>query len=76
MIDELADRIARNREIAGLHFRSDSKGGANLAQSLFEVLSSDALPDDRAATRSAGGRPAVDRPTLPVHRRAARLEWP
>jgi hypothetical protein len=44
VIDELADRIARNREIAGLHFESDSKAGANLAQSLFDVLSSNALP--------------------------------
>jgi hypothetical protein len=44
VIDELADRIARNREIAGLHFQSDSKAGANLALSLFELLKSNALP--------------------------------
>jgi hypothetical protein len=44
VLNELAARIARNREIAGLHYESDSKAGANLAQSLFELLSSDALP--------------------------------
>jgi hypothetical protein len=34
----LADRVARNREIAGLHYRSDSQGGAALAESLFNTM--------------------------------------
>ena len=67
MIDELADRIARNREIAGLHFESDSKAGENLAQSLFDVLSSNALPVTVPQPHSASGSPAVDGPTLPIH---------
>jgi len=44
VIDELADRIARNREIAGLHFETDTRGGEDLAQSAFAILASDALP--------------------------------
>ena len=65
VIDELADRIARNREIAGLHFESDSKAGANLAQSLFEVLSSKALP--LTVPLRFRRRPTGRRPTLPIH---------
>jgi hypothetical protein len=34
----LAQRIARNREIAGLHYQSDSEDGAQLAQQLFNRL--------------------------------------
>jgi PAP2 superfamily len=34
----LADRIARNRELAGLHFANDSKGGVELANALFATL--------------------------------------
>jgi len=40
----LADRIARNRELAGLHYESDSKGGAELAKVLFAVLTNAADP--------------------------------
>jgi hypothetical protein len=35
----LALRIRRNREIAGLHFKSDSEAGEALAAALFDVLS-------------------------------------
>jgi hypothetical protein len=34
----LAKRVARNREIAGLHYASDSKGGDALAESVFDTL--------------------------------------
>ena len=34
----LAGRIARNREIAGLHFESDSRGGFELAAKAFDKL--------------------------------------
>jgi hypothetical protein len=44
VIDELADRIARNREIAGLHFESDTRGGKDLARTIFALLDSNALP--------------------------------
>jgi membrane-associated phospholipid phosphatase len=38
VLTRLADRIARNREIAGLHYPSDSAAGASLASSLFTIL--------------------------------------
>jgi len=34
----LADRIARNREIAGLHYPSDTAGGIALAQGMLPYL--------------------------------------
>ncbi len=34
----LADEIARNREIAGLHYPSDSAGGARLADLLNTTI--------------------------------------
>jgi len=38
--EQAAKRIARNREIAGLHYPSDSKAGAILATQLFKKLMS------------------------------------
>jgi hypothetical protein len=75
VLDALAGRIARNREIAGLHFASDSNGGEMLAQSAFDLLRSDALP----MTRPQSIPPATFSPTK---RRfdelvtAAQAEWP
>lgn len=37
---QAANRIARNREVAGLHYPSDSKAGAVLAEQLFKKLMS------------------------------------
>jgi hypothetical protein len=34
----LADRIARNREVMGLHYPSDSRAGKILADETFELL--------------------------------------
>jgi hypothetical protein len=34
----LADRIARNREILGLHYRSDSEAGKELAQKTIALF--------------------------------------
>jgi hypothetical protein len=39
VLDALAARIARNREIAGLHYESDSKAGEYLAGKIFDILS-------------------------------------
>ena len=39
VLDALAARIARNREIAGLHYESDSKAGKYLADEIFKILS-------------------------------------
>ena len=38
VLTRLADRIARNREIAGLHYPSDTAAGVSLASSLFSIL--------------------------------------
>ena len=40
----LAGRVARNREIAGLHYESDSKAGCALANALFGTLTGTSAP--------------------------------
>ena len=42
LLQTLAGRIARNREIAGLHFESDTNGGLELAAEAFKKLSAGA----------------------------------
>jgi hypothetical protein len=37
-LEVLADRIARNREIAGLHYCSDSQAGVALATQILPLL--------------------------------------
>jgi ATP-dependent protease HslVU (ClpYQ) peptidase subunit len=37
-LKRLARRIARNREIAGLHYESDSQAGETLAKNTFNAL--------------------------------------
>ena len=37
-LDTLADSIARNREIAGLHYAKDSEGGSRLADLLNDNI--------------------------------------
>ena len=47
VLTKLADRIARNREIAGLHYPSDSAAGKNLASDLFTILNNESvMPHD------------------------------
>jgi hypothetical protein len=55
VLDELADRIARNREIAGLHFPSDSSAGATLAEAAFASLDSAAMPSFQTLATEAKG---------------------
>jgi hypothetical protein len=38
LLDRLAERIARNREVLGVHYRSDSLAGQNLASATFDLL--------------------------------------
>ena len=52
----LADTIARNREIAGLHYPKDSQGGARLAELLDSViLTANAVPLFDYAIAAAAG---------------------
>ena len=37
-LQQMAQRIARNREVLGLHFPSDSKAGMLLAEETFKIL--------------------------------------
>jgi hypothetical protein len=43
VLEALAERIARNREIAGLHYPSDSTAGKSLAEGVFGILSNEDL---------------------------------
>jgi hypothetical protein len=42
----LANQVARNREIAGLHYPSDSRAGRKLARSVFRTLTGQDGADD------------------------------
>ena len=42
-LDALAARNARNREIAGLHYESDSTAGKHLAGAVFQILNDPAM---------------------------------
>jgi acid phosphatase (class A) len=69
-LDRLARRVAENREVAGVHYPTDSKAGEDLARKLWPMLL--ALPGYGAAIAAAGrelgplrtgGKP--DAPVLP-----------
>ena len=52
----LADTIARNREIAGVHYPKDSEGGARLAELLISnILAQSAVPEFDGAIADAVG---------------------
>ncbi len=54
VLGALARRIARNREIAGLHYASDTAAGQKLAQAIFNVLNDGAkMPRFAAALNKA-----------------------
>jgi acid phosphatase (class A) len=38
LLEKLADRITKNREIAGVHYESDGACGKRIAQRAFEIL--------------------------------------
>ena len=52
-LDVLATRIARNREIAGLHYPSDSGAGAELATFCLDLLKSVQIFKDVVALAKA-----------------------
>jgi hypothetical protein len=43
-LERMAQRIARNREVLGLHYPSDSKAGKLLAKKSFDILMTCSLP--------------------------------
>jgi hypothetical protein len=54
VLDALAARVARNREIAGVHFPSDSMAGKKLAEAIFEILEDETkMPKFGAAMAAA-----------------------
>jgi hypothetical protein len=52
----LAKRIARNREIAGLHYPSDSVAGESVAQQLFDKLTDEAVMGGTSGNPSKIGK--------------------
>jgi hypothetical protein len=63
-LDALAGRIARNREIAGLHYKTDSEAGLSLANSILGILNSSAMSTSTTITLFTDALTA------------ARAEWP
>jgi len=61
----LAERIARNREIGGLHYKSDSEAGKKLAADTFAFLNGAKMPKH--------GTPAQSRFAYAIGK--AKLEW-
>ncbi len=69
----LADRIARNREIAGLHYPTDSAAGVTLAAGIAALLDA-----DFAKYQANQADPANPAPTVPCYGAAvaaAQAEW-
>jgi hypothetical protein len=60
LLDRLAERVARNREVLGLHYPSDSECGRNLANAAYDLLQTCALINNAATGAKA----------------LAKLEWP
>jgi hypothetical protein len=52
-LERLAQRIARNREVLGLHYPSDSKAGRKLADETFKLANSDACPTIKSLIQAA-----------------------
>lgn len=65
VLEKLADRIARNREIAGVHYEKDSNAGKCLAQGIFDMIKDETvMPHD-------SGQPSKFADAIA----AARAEW-
>ena len=76
MVDDLwtlADRIARNREIAGLHYESDTNAGKAIALATLPMLQA-SVPIFLAGT-SLGGNPLTGTSLYQHAVALARQEW-
>ena len=62
-LERLAARIARNREIAGFHYESDSRGGRTLAAKIGMAIANDAQS------------PSPKMPSVHLTRLHAKAEW-
>jgi hypothetical protein len=72
-LDALADRIARNREIAGVHYPSDTAAGVTLAKGIAALLDA-----DLAKYQAKQKKPASPAPIVPCYGAAiaaAQAEW-
>ena len=70
MVDDLtalADRISRNREIAGLHYPSDTQGGRDLAAAIQPLLAAPLPP--------VNGQPNPRKTWYRLAVEAAHAEW-
>ncbi len=70
MVDDLtalADRISRNREIAGVHYPSDTQGGIDLAQHILPLLQAPLPP--------VNGEPNPRKTWYRLAVEAAQAEW-
>jgi len=64
ILEALAHRIARNREIAGLHYPTDSCAGKKLAHSIFDILNDEAQMRPAPDQTSSRFKAVIDRATL------------
>ncbi|MEJ1938004.1 phosphatase PAP2 family protein, partial [Nostoc sp. NIES-2111] len=73
-LDALADRIATNREVAGVHFQSDTRAGQKLAADILPLLRSTKAyrAVEQEARAELAGLKAMGKPLAPaVPRRPA-----
>jgi hypothetical protein len=69
----LADRIGRNREIAGLHYPTDTAAGVTLAHGIAGLLDADFAVWN--ANQSDSSSPAPKLPSYGAALAAAQAEW-
>jgi hypothetical protein len=72
-LDALADRIGRNREIAGVHYPSDTAAGVTLARGIATLLDADFAKYEACQKKPGGPAPVV--PGYGAAVAAAQAEW-
>ena len=68
VLDALADRIAANREVAGVHFQSDTRAGQKLAADILPLLRATKTYQavEKEARAELAGLQAMGRPLAPA----------